>query len=182
MRALLVVIAVLTGSGVFAVGLPPEFEMTDAGVGPITRQTPFNRDVIQSLLPAWDVRKDYTWVEGIPFVEIHVQRDGNRVLRLAPDSTGRIVEVTSDSTLVATGDGIRVGERFGNVYGPQLPNECEPGIEEHEGMLLCFAPGSRRVSLLFRGGFAITDGQIPPPERMSDWRVVQLWWQAFLEE
>lgn len=182
MRAWLLLITVLACASATASGLPPEFEMSDDRVGPITPDTPYDRDLLQALLPDWEVREDLDWIEGEPFAQIRVQRDGNRVLKVIPDEEGRIVGITSESTLVATHDGIRVGERFDRIYGPVLPRECEPGIEEHDGMLLCFAPGSRRVSLLFRGGFAIIDGQIPDSVRMGDWRVVQLWWQPFLEE
>ncbi len=146
-------------------------------LGPITAGTPFSAAGLRSLFPAATVTEATGSTEGEPYPVLQVAEDHTPFLELRSADGVRIdtVEIMAGARIgnLDVGHGAAFAEVFGNGPSP----DCVPGIEEQSGQVICPAPSSSHVSLVFTGVWDGPDGELPPPAVLRDWTVERVIWR-----
>lgn len=156
------VILIATGAG-----LPSDMEVRETGIGPVTAQTPFEREIVQQLFPELLVQDGVGSSEGEQYPTITVSDKDGELFEILPDSTelntihhiGRIF-VKSDHLL--NGLGHKIGQTHQQVFGDAKP-ECRAQGEELSGTALCHAPQSNHIFYIFRFDESRRKGDGLPP-------------------
>lgn len=170
----LLLVALLTGPG-RAVACSPE--LTDAGLGGISADTPFEPRAIGRAVPGCTVERGAGSSEG-ESVDILVIRDGPTPIALVfPDWTGGIFSILVQSQAIRRADGPKLGTRFGGVFGTAMPPFCVPGVEDSSGRVLCPARPGGRLAFVFEGSWSGPDGTLPSPEILANWSLVAFLWR-----
>lgn len=152
-------------------------ELSDAGLGGITGDTPFDRDAIARAVPGCTVERQAGSSEGAS-VDILVIRNGPTPVALVfPDWTGGIFSVLVQSQAIRRAGGPTLGMRFGGVFDTAAPPFCVPGVENSSGRVLCPARIGGRLAYVFEGDWQGPDGMLPSPKVLSDWTLVAFLWR-----
>jgi hypothetical protein len=146
-------------------------------LGPITAQTRFSAAELSSLFPGAVVTEATGATEGETFPILRIA-DEDRVLfevRSAAEAQIHSVEIMADAAV--SNLGVRHGESYAGVFGAGASPACAPGDEEQSGQVVCPAPCSDHVSLVFAGIWDGPDGELPPPEVLREWTVERVIWR-----
>lgn len=156
-----------------------EITLSPAGdrLGPITAQTRFSAAELRSRFAGAVVTEATSATEGEPYPMLRIA-DEHRVLlevRSADGSEIHSVEIMPGAPVDDLG--VRHGDTFAQVFGEGSTPACVPGAEEQSGQVLCPAPSSDHVSLVFDGAWEGPDGALPPREVLREWTVERLIWR-----
>ena len=168
-----------TGDRPFAHAAGTEITLSPSGdrLGPITAGTPFSAAELRSLFPAATITEATGFTEGEPYPLLRVAEDHALLLELrSADGVGiHSVEIMAG---VPVGNlDVRHGATYAEVFGVDSNPHCVPGVEEQSGRVICPAPSSSHVSLVFAGIWAGPDGELPPPGVLRDWTVQHVVWR-----
>jgi Protein of unknown function (DUF1131) len=156
-----------------------EIALSPAGdrLGPITARTPFGAAELRSLFAGAVVTEATDASEGEPYPMLRVA-DGNRTLleiRSADGNAIYSVEIMPGAPIDNLG--VRHGETYAQVFGAGPRPVCAPGLEEQSGQVICPAPATDHLSLVFDGAWDGPDGELPPPEELRTWTVERVIWR-----
>jgi hypothetical protein len=168
-----------TGDRPAAHAVRTEVTLSPSGdrLGPITAGTPFSAAALQTLFPAATVREATGHTEGEAYPLLEVIEDQAVLLELRSADGSRVHSVEILAAARVGNLGVRHGATYAEVFGGEPRPNCVPGIEEQSGQVVCRAPSSGHVSLVFGGGWVGPDGELPPPEVLRDWTVERVIWQ-----
>jgi uncharacterized protein DUF1131 len=156
-----------------------ELLLTDAGLDGYPAGSSFNLDLLRGAVPGHDVREAEATSEGMSWTVFIVEKDGQEVLEIGPDPMGsRVGVIHTDSPSVATDTGYRVGSRFSDIYAG-TEAECEAGMEEMSGTVLCAVPDRVQFYYRFEGTFEGPDGEVPPRDVLESWVVSSVVWSIY---
>lgn len=166
--------AVLLQSGRAAACTP---ELSESGLGGITRDTPFDAATIAGALPDCRVERGGGSSEGEP-VDILVIKDGTTPVALVfPDWTGGIFSVLMQGSAVRNRFGAALGMRFAGVFGKSAAPVCVPGVEDSSSRVMCPVEPGSRVAYVFEGAWNGPDSTLPSPDVLADWTLVAFLWR-----
>ena len=145
------------------------------GIGGLTAGTPFDREAVATALPDLNVELEEELSEGDAYPVLVASKDGERVLTVTADATGkRIYSVLISSKLINNTLGQPIGTRLDAIY-KEAP-DCVPLIEEYAGQVLCAAPGEAKIHYQFSGQWAGADGELPPWDVLRTFTLTQIAW------
>lgn len=141
-----------------AVAAQPAYTVSDAGFGPITAATPFDRAALAKLFPDAQVTNGTDSWEGMEYAVIDVKGEDGLDLRVnAGEDNGKLTA--------------RVWARGGPVVGPRgeligdgwakggfKTGECQAGWENDTGKIFCRRPGHADVAYVYETGAKWEDG------------------------
>jgi hypothetical protein len=161
-----------------AVALAAEPVISDAGVGPIRTKTPFSVAAIQKLFPTYQVKKSVSYTEDEPYPVILISAGGKPVLIINAEEEGSrsIFSVQVVGGLYAKSSPWPIGTQFSSIYRSGTDKSCAPGEEEMAGSVICTAPGTQHIRLVFEGNWDGSDGVVPPPSYLKRYTVSQIAW------
>jgi Protein of unknown function (DUF1131) len=156
-----------------------EIVLSPAGdrLGPITARTPFSAAELRSLFAGAVVTEATDASEGELYPMLRIA-DGDRTLLEIRSADGKAiysVEIMPGARVDNLG--VRHGETYAQVFGAGPHAACEPGVEEQSGQIICPAPATSHVSLVFDGSWDGPDGELPPPEELQGWTVQRIVWR-----
>lgn len=160
-------------------GLEPlALSPSGAALGPVTAATPFDADRLRRLFPDASLIETQDVSEGEPYPILRIEMDGVPWLELrsrdgASIHSVEILEAAEVARLPASH-----GARYEKLYIGQSAPSCDPGMEEQSGLVICTAPLSDHVRLVFDGVWDGPDGRLPPPGILSTWEVQRIIWLA----
>lgn len=178
MRTALFMAAIIFAS-VAGAGNAPEthaITVSDRGVGPINKDTPFDRKAIQKLLPDLKVKKGVSSTEGEEFPILLVSDSKGLLFTINPAGEKRIFSVVLEKDRVTNELGHKTGQSYKQVFQGK-PGKCYAGMEEYSGTVLCDATNSEHVKYLFEGKWDGFDGQVPPQKVLSGWKITRIVWK-----
>ena len=147
-----------------------------AALGPVTATTPFDADRLQRLFPGTSLIETQDFSEGESYPSLRVERDGVPLLELrstdgASIHSVEILEAAAVARLPASH-----GSLYEDLYTGKSAPSCDPGTEEESGLVICTAPFSGHIRLVFDGVWHGPDGRLPPPETLRTWEVQRIVW------
>jgi hypothetical protein len=156
-----------------------EIVLSPAGdrLGPITARTPFSAAELRSLFAGAVVTEATGASEGEPYPMLRIA-DGQRTLLEVRSADGNAIHSVEIMPGAAVDNlGARHGETYAQVFAAGPRPACAPGVEEQSGQVICPAPGTNHVSLVFDGAWEGPDGELPPPEELRAWTVEHVIWR-----
>jgi hypothetical protein len=151
--------------------------LADDRLGPISAATPFSAAKLRSLFPAATVTEGSGATEGEPYPLLRVADDRGVLLEVT-SADGRTIHAIEIMAGVRVENlDVRPGDTYAQVFGEGPGPACVPGLEERSGEVICPAPSSSHVTLVFDGDWAGPDGQLPPPDVLQDWTVAHVIWR-----
>ncbi|MCC5897772.1 MAG: DUF1131 family protein [Phormidium sp. BM_Day4_Bin.17] len=137
----------------------PSPQLTNAGWGEISGDTPFEGDRIQDKLSQYRVETGVISREGLSYPVIEVFEGDTRVAQLDPKDPNRpeegILRITLEDSSIAGPDGVRVGMTWGETPGREQFN-CFSGEGPTTGYLICTPPNAPQLQYLYR----LTGGEV----------------------
>lgn len=155
-----------------------DISVSDAGVGPITTDTPFDLEILRDKFPAYSINKTMISTEGEEFIRYDVADEIGLLFSINPDRTGGIFSVVIENDRITDSAGIRIGARFADIYPAALHATCYPGMEEYSGTLSCHALGADQVLYVFTGQWDGPDDHRPPNDILRTWTVDKIVWRS----
>lgn len=150
--------------------------VTESGVGGIDGRTPFTADAMGLALPDFDVRAEMHEGEGGSYSVFIAARAGVDTIVLYGGET--VVRADIAAPDAATGAGARIGALFSEVFSSDDERYCEPGMEVFSGKVVCLAPGSEQIALVFGGSWDGPDDMLPDAVTLARWPLEMIIWNA----
>ena len=170
------------GAGCDARQVPDPLALSDAGIGAITKDTPFEPDIIADLFPNLLIEPGEIVSQGEPIAAIRVI-EGDQVLFTMVSGPGRltIARIEIASPFIALDNGATIGDLFEGLMAPSIvsdiaPPVCDRGRDELGALVICGAPDHGYIYYLFDGSWIGPDDAVPPRAVLNDWTLTQIFW------
>ena len=149
-----------------------------SGVGPIIATTPFNIHKITRAFPDYNVVEQLNFQEGESYPVILVSKGAKRLLTINPTlDLQSIYSVVVEDNLIDNALTHRLGTMFTDVYEGITAYNCQAGVEEMSGKVLCIPPNSSNMLYLFVGKWDGPDNQLPPSTVLYNWALEAIIWK-----
>lgn len=176
-----IILAIFTGACTPAPTEDP-LALTDAGIGPINEDTPFNGEVITDLFPNLLVEPGQSMSEGESYPVIRIIEGDQELFTIIPGSeriTILRIEILSPFTTLNNGGAI--GDLFASLMPGEIvpdisPPVCDRGLEELSAFTICAAPSYERIYFVFEGAWDGPDSQLPPRRILDNWNLARIIW------
>lgn len=177
MRTALFMLAIAFASAANARNDPEQaMTVSERGVGPINKNTPFDRKAIQKLLPHLEVKEGVSSTEDEEFPVLLVSDGKGLLFTIIPAGKKKIFSVVLENDRVSNELGHKMGQSYKQVFQGK-PGQCYAGLEEYSGTVLCGAPNSEHLNYLFEGEWNGPDGQVPPQKILNGWKISSVVWK-----
>lgn len=160
-----------------------ELNLSEAGIGSINAQTPFN---IHTINQAFQGHEDYhveqfqTKAEDIDYPIIRVLKNTDTLLLINPTiDQNQIFSVVIKDKRVRNTLGHQLGMEYGAIYSYGKLEQCSAGAESLSGKVICYAPKSANVLYMFGDDKPNTfpDGTLPPADALDSWKLEAIIWK-----
>lgn len=156
--------------------------LSDAGIGPVNEDTPFNITVIADLFPNLLVEPGQSMSEGEPYPVIRIIEGDQELFTIIPGpALMTILRIEILSPFIALNNGGAIGNQFSSLMLPDIvpditPPICDRGLEELSAFTICSAPPYTHVHLVFEGEWSGPDSEVPPRAILDEWSLAQIFW------
>lgn len=152
------------------------FTVTKKAVGPISAAMPFDLEALKIRMPDCEVRDGRDASEGEISDVITVHTGEIHLLTLWPDGLGGIFSVFVESPTVRNKLGPKPGRSFAEIKRRFGIGECDPGLEDFAGTVICADKKAGNVVYIFTGRWNGPDGALPPRSVLRKWRLNRVVW------
>ena len=148
------------------------------GVGPINGSTPFNISKITQAFPNYNVVEQLNFQEGESYPVILVSKGAKRLLTINPTLDLRsIYSIVVEDNLINNALTHRLGTMFTDIYTENVAYNCQAGIEDMMGKVLCMTPEPSNMLYLFVGKWDGPDDKLPPSTVLYSWALEAIIWK-----
>lgn len=148
------------------------------GVGPINSGTPFNISTITRAFPNYNVVEQLNFQEGKPYPEINISKGAKQLITINPAlDLKSIYSVVVEDNLIENALTHRLGTMFTDIYTGNVAYNCQPGIEDMAGKVLCMTPTGSNMLYLFVGKWDGPDDKMPPSTVLYNWALEAIIWK-----
>lgn len=132
--------------------------------------SPINKNWLQKEFTGFSISQDQLWSEGDPYPVFVLHDKDEHLLTLTPDADTLFSMTIFSDRVVLPGKALAGKSRYKSIYQQSAPH-CYPGEEELSGSVLCKAPDSQQIVLVFQPEtpWAGPDGELPPEQVFSNW-------------
>lgn len=152
------------------------FQVTPRAVGPISAAMPFDTKALKIRLPHCEIRHGRDSTEGEPADVITVHAGKIHLLTLWPDGKGGIFSVIVESPSVRNALGPGPGRSFNEIRRRYGIGECDPGLEDFAGTVICADERAANIVYIFTGQWDGPDGALPPRSVLQHWLLNRVVW------
>ena len=163
-------------------GATDPLAVTDAGIGPITKDTLFDADAIADLFPHLLVQLSEA-ISGDEIYPVISVLEGDQELFTIVPGMGlvTIFRVEISSPFMTLEDGATIGDSFAALLpGETVPDigppTCDRGLGELAHSVICRAPGHDHIYFLFEGLWEGPASDLPLRPVLQDWYLARILW------
>lgn len=153
--------------------------VSDSGIGPITAESTFNIHVLTHAFPNFSVVEQLNFQEGESFPIITISKGAKTLMTINPTlDLKSIYSVVVEDNLISNSLNHRLGTLFSDIYTESEDTyNCQPGVEEMSGKVLCLPPSASNMLYLFTGKWSGPDGEMPPTSILHGWALEAIIWK-----
>ena len=152
--------------------------VSEFGVGPIDASMPFNIHKVTQAFPNYNVVEQLTFQEGESYPVILVSKGAKRLITINPTlDLQSIYSVIVEDNLIDNALTHRLGTMFSEIYTGNTAYNCQPGVEDMSGKVLCMPPNGRNRLYLFVGKWDGPDSPLPPSTVLYNWALEAIIWK-----
>jgi len=127
---------------------------------------------------------DYNVVEevgyqfGSPYPVIRISKGIKTLLVINPDATQKnIFSIIIEDNLIKNSLGHRLGTPYNEVYPYGQTEDCQMGLQDMAGKVLCYAPKAPNILYVFNGKTNSVSSVIPPIDELQNWALESIIWR-----
>ena len=152
--------------------------VSEKGVGPVNASTPFNIHKITQAFPNYNVVEQLNFQEGESYPVILVSKGTKQLLSINPTlDLKSIYSIVVEDNLIHNALTHRLGTLFSDIHTENTPYNCQPGVEDMSGKVLCMTPIPSNLLYLFAGKWEGPDNKLPPSTVLYDWVLEAIIWK-----
>lgn len=152
--------------------------VSDKGVGPINGSTPFNIHKVTLAFPNYSVVEQLNFQEGESYPIISVSKGAKRLMTINPTlDLKSIYSIVVEDNLIDNALKHRLGTKLADIYTGNVAYNCQPGVEEMSGKVLCMTPTGNNMLYLFAGSWDGPDNKLPPSTVLYNWALEAIIWK-----
>ena len=152
--------------------------VSDKGVGPINGSTPFNIHKITLAFPNYSVVEQLNFQEGESYPVMIVSKGAKRLLSINPTlDLKSIYSIVVEDNLIHNALTHRLGTMFSDIYTEKTAYNCQPGVEDMSGKVLCMTPTGSNMLYLFVGKWDGPKNKLPPSTVLYEWALEAIIWK-----
>ncbi|MCJ7580370.1 MAG: DUF1131 family protein [Candidatus Aminicenantes bacterium] len=154
------------------------FVMTRSGVGPLHKDTMLTAENLQKLLPGYLIKEGNYGVEDEvrPLFEVFYGEE--HILKIYPDvqNTTHLNSIGVVSPRILSPLKLKIGDPYSDFDKVVQNKSCVPGAEQLSGQVICTTRDAPDFKYLFSGTWNGPDYEIPPPEVLSSFKIIEIVW------
>lgn len=149
------------------------------GIGPINATTSFNMHQMTLAFNNYSVVEEVNYSEGNPFPAIRISEGVNTILNIIPDASQQnIYSVMIEDNIVKNSLGHHLGSLYNEIYTYGQNEQCQAGVEDMAGKVLCYAPKTPNILYVFNGSWSGAKiGALPPADVLQGWALETIIWR-----
>lgn len=153
--------------------------LSQDGIGPINATTSFNMHKMTLAFSDYNVVEEVNFKDGRPFPAIRVSEGVKTVLSIIPDASKQgIYSVIIEDNIIKNSLGHPLGTVYNEVYSYGQNEQCQPGVEDFSGKMLCYAPKHPNILYVFNGPWDnVETGKAPPADILQGWSLESIIWR-----
>jgi len=153
--------------------------LSQDGIGPINATTSFNMHQMTLAFSDFSVVEEVSYVEGRSFPAIRVSEGLNTIMNIIPDASRQgIYSVIIEDNIIKNSLGHALGTLYNEVYSYGQNEQCQLGVEDLAGKMLCYAPKHPNILYVFNGIWGnVTAGKTPPADVLQGWALESIIWR-----
>ena len=152
--------------------------LSSGGVGPINSSTSFNMHQMTIAFSEYNVIEELNYQSGKPFPVISVSEGVKRLMTIIPDESQKnIFSIVVEDNLITNSLGHRLGSYYYEVYASGTNEECQAGVDDLAGKVICYAPKTPNILYVFTGKTAGEKGVVPEINILQTWGLELIIWR-----
>ncbi len=153
--------------------------LSQDGIGPINATTSFNMHQMTLAFSDFSVVEEVNYREGRPFPAIRVSEGVNTIMNIIPDASQQgIYSVIIEDNIIKNSLGHSLGTLYNEIYSYGQNEQCQAGVEDLAGKMLCYAPTYPNILYVFNGAWDnVTAGKAPPADILQGWALESIIWR-----
>lgn len=149
------------------------------GIGPINATTSFNMHQMTLAFSDFSVVEEVNFLDSKPFPAIRISQGVNTVMHVIPDASLQgIYSVMIEDNIIKNSLGHHLGTPYSEIYTYGQNEQCQPGIDDMSGKMLCYAPKYPNILYVFNGVWDNAKaGKAPPADILQGWSLESIIWR-----
>ena len=149
-----------------------------SGIGPINASTSFNMHQMTLAFNNLNVVEELNYHGGAPFPVIRISEGVKTIMTIIPDSSQQnIFSVIVEDNMVVNSLGHHLGSNYSEVYTYGQNEECQSGVDDMLGRVICYAPKTPNVLYVFNGKWDGELGKVPTADILQGWGLESIIWR-----
>ena len=148
------------------------------GVGPINATTSFNMHQMTLAFSDYNVVEELNYQSGSPYPIIRVSEGVKTIMTIIPDGSQKnIFSIIVEDNLIVNSLGHLLGTNYSEIYTYGQNEECQAGVDDMAGKVMCYAPKTPNILYVFSGQSAGEKGVIPAADVLQGWGLESIIWR-----
>jgi len=148
------------------------------GIGPINVNSSFNMHQMTLAFSDYNVVEEVGYQSGSPYPVIRISKGIKTLLVINPDATQKnIFSIIIEDNLIKNSLGHRLGTPYNEVYPYGQTEDCQMGLQDMAGKVLCYAPKAPNILYVFNGKTNSVSSVIPPINELQNWALESIIWR-----
>ncbi|MEE9309419.1 MAG: DUF1131 family protein [Cocleimonas sp.] len=155
--------------------------LSENGVGPINATTSFNMHQMTLAFSNYNVVEELNYDSGSPYPVIRVSEGVKTIMTILPDGSQKnIFSIIVEDNLIVNSLGHSLGTNYSEIYTYGQNEECQAGMNDMTGKVICYAPKAPNVLYVFNGSIAGGEGIVPAADILQGWGLESIIWRPKL--
>ncbi|MEH6456805.1 MAG: DUF1131 family protein [Cocleimonas sp.] len=153
--------------------------LSQDGIGPINATTSFNMHQMTVAFSEYSVVEEVKYNEGQSLPAIRISEGVNTIMNIIPDASQQgIYSVIIEDNIIKNSLGHPLGTLYNEIYSYGQNEQCQPGVQDLAGKMLCYAPKYPNILYVFNGVWQnVTVGKAPPADILQGWALESIIWR-----
>ena len=148
------------------------------GVGPINATTSFNMHQMTLAFSDFNVIEELNYHTGTPYPVIRISEGIKTMMTIIPDGSQKnIFSIMIEDNLIINSLGHRLGTSYSEIYTYGQNEECQAGVDDMSGKVICYAPKTPNILYVFSGSSVGEPGVVPAADVLQGWGLDSIIWR-----
>lgn len=153
--------------------------LSSDGIGPINATTSFNMHQMTLAFSNYSVVEEVNFSNGNKFPAITISEGVNTIMKIIPDAAHQgIYSVIIEDNIIKNSLGHALGTIYNEIYSYGQNEQCQAGVDDLVGKMLCYAPKHPNILYVFNGtGESVAAGKAPSADILQGWALESIIWR-----
>lgn len=148
------------------------------GIGPINATSSFNMHQMTLAFSDYNVVEEVGYQSGSPYPVIRISEGVKTLLVINPDASQKnIFSIIIEDNLIKNSLGHHLGTPYNEVYAYGQTEDCQMGLQDMAGKVLCYAPKVPNILYVFNGKTSSVNSVVPPTDELQSWALESIIWR-----